>query len=177
VGLALGADRAIHVDTEQALSPLIIAKTLQQIVLKEQCQLVLLGKQAIDGDNSQTGPMLAGLLNWPQASFASKIVWENEEIIVTCEVDGGLQTLGIHLPAVVTTDLRLNTPRYASLPNIMKAKSKPLDVIALSSLGLSCKLQSTQLEVITPPARKAGIMVQSVQELVDKLRHEAKVIP
>jgi electron transfer flavoprotein beta subunit len=177
VGLALGADRAIHVETDLELTPLIIAKILKHIALKEQTQLVLLGKQAIDGDNSQTGPMLAGLLNWPQASFASKIVLEGEELTVTCEVDGGLETVAVRLPAVVTTDLRLNTPRYASLPNIMKAKSKPVDVILFPSLEISPKIQTTQLEVVTPPPRKAGIKVNSVQELVDKLRHEAKVIP
>lgn len=177
VGLALGADRAIHVETDLQLTPLIIAKILKNIALKEQAELIFLGKQAIDGDNSQTGPMLAGLLNWPQASFASKLVLEEPELTVTCEVDGGLETVALHLPAVVTTDLRLNTPRYASLPNIMKAKSKPMDVISLASLGIPTKTQTTQLEVVTPPTRKAGIKVNSVQELVDKLRNEAKVIP
>ncbi len=176
-GLALGADRAIHIETTLTTTPLIIAKAIKHIALQEQCQLILLGKQAIDGDNSQTGPMVAGLLDWPQASFASALQWQENELRVTCEVDGGLATVRLQLPAVVTTDLRLNTPRYASLPNIMKAKAKPLQTIPLTDLGISTQAQTTRQTVTPPPTRKAGVKVQSVAELVDKLRHEAKVIP
>jgi electron transfer flavoprotein beta subunit len=177
-GLALGADRAIHIETDSnQLTPLQVAKALKAVIEQEQPQLVLLGKQAIDGDNSQTGPMLAALLNWPLASFASTIDCQAPQVTVTCEIDGGLQTVAVELPAVITTDLRLNTPRYASLPNIMKAKTKPLATIALTSLGISLQSQVQTLSITPPPERKGGIKVTSVQELVQKLRNEAKVLP
>lgn len=176
-GLALGADSAIHVETDQAFSPLTIAKILKQIAVKTEAQLVLLGKQAIDGDNAQTAPMLAALLDWPLASFASKISLNNSQAEVICEIDGGLQTVALTLPAIISTDLRLNTPRYASLPNIMKAKTKPLTVIPFNTLEISAQMQTTITQVTPPPVRKAGIKVGSVQELVQKLRHEAKVLP
>ena len=174
--LALGADRALHVETDAELQPLAVAKLLKAIVEREQPQLVILGKQAIDDDSNQTGQMLAALLDWPQATFASKLVIDNGEASVTREIDGGLETLAVTLPAVVTTDLRLNEPRYATLPNIMKAKKKPLDILKPADLGVDPAPRLKTLKVEEPPTRKAGIKVGSVAELVEKLRNEAKVI-
>lgn len=175
-GLALGADRALHIDTAEQLDSLSIAKILKSVVEKEQPQLVILGKQAIDNDNNQTGQMLAGLLDWPQHTFASDINLNQNTVKVTREVDGGLETLSSALPAVITTDLRLNEPRYASLPNIMKAKRKPLDVISEAELGLSLSARYQVLSYQTPPARQAGEMLATVDELVQKLTEEEKVI-
>ncbi|WP_434952404.1 electron transfer flavoprotein subunit beta/FixA family protein [Shewanella sp. HL-SH4] len=174
--MALGADRAIHVETEEELVSLSIAKLLHAVQLKEQAQLVIFGKQSIDGDNNQTGQMLAALADMPQATFASEVKIDGETIVVTREVDGGLQTLKMPLPAVVTVDLRLNEPRYASLPNIMKAKRKPLEILSIPDLGVTLKAHQTVLKVTPPAERKAGIMVSSVEELVEKLKNEAKVI-
>ncbi|MCG9580986.1 electron transfer flavoprotein subunit beta/FixA family protein [Vibrio tubiashii] len=174
--LALGADRAIHLDTEKTCQPLVVAKLLKAIALQEEAQLILLGKQSIDNDNNQVAQMLAALMACPQATFASNIQVENDKAIVTREIDGGLETLQISLPAVVSTDLRLNEPRYASLPNIMKAKKKPLDVVEAESLGVEIKSSQQTLQVFAPPKREAGVMVASVTELVDKLKNEAKVI-
>ncbi|MCZ6831195.1 MAG: electron transfer flavoprotein subunit beta/FixA family protein [Gammaproteobacteria bacterium] len=174
--LALGADRGIQVETEGAVEPLVVAKLLKGVIEKEQPQLVILGKQSIDGDNNQTGQMLGALTNMPQGTFASELVVDGDKITVTREVDGGLQTLSLNLPAIVTTDLRLNEPRYASLPNIMKAKKKQMDVYSPADLGVEPKAHLTTLKVEPPPERKAGIMVASVEELVDKLKNEAKVI-
>lgn len=174
--LALGADRAILVEAEDALEPLAVAKTLKAIVDKENPEMVLLGKQAIDGDNNQTGQMLAALLEWPQGCFASKVVKDNDKLQVTQEIDGGLQTVELNLPAVVTTDLRLNEPRYASLPNIMKAKKKPLDTIAVADLGVDTAARVKVLKVEEPAERSAGVKVADVAELVSKLRDEAKII-
>ncbi|KAF9158342.1 hypothetical protein DFQ27_006296 [Actinomortierella ambigua] len=180
VALAMGADRAIHVDVgeKEELQPLAVAKVLKKIVEDEKPDLVLLGKQAIDDDSSQTGPMLAGLLNWPQASFASKIelAEADKTITVTREIDGGLETIKAPLPAIVTSDLRLNTPRYTSLPNIMKAKKKPLKVIKLADLGLDTKARFEVLKVSEPAKRSGGKIVESVDELLDKLKNEAKVL-
>ncbi|MCX8086439.1 MAG: electron transfer flavoprotein subunit beta/FixA family protein [Rhodocyclaceae bacterium] len=175
--LALGADRALLVETTVELQPLAVAKLLKAIVDREAPRLVILGKQAIDDDANQTGQMLAALLDWPQATFASKVAVRGEEIEVTREIDGGLETLAMTLPAVVTTDLRLNEPRYATLPNIMKAKKKPLETLTPAELGVDVAPRLATLKVEEPPARKAGVKVASVAELVDKLRHEAKVIP
>ncbi|MFI4919857.1 MAG: electron transfer flavoprotein subunit beta/FixA family protein [Legionellales bacterium] len=174
--LALGADRAILIRTEKKFESLNIAKMLQKIINDEQPGLVLLGKQSIDGDNNQTPQMLAGLLNWPQATYASKLTVQADQLEVTREIDGGLETLKIQMPAVVSTDLRLNEPRYASLPNIMKAKRKPLDVLELDTLGLSLKPHIEILKVSAPASRTAGIRVDSVIDLLDKLQHEAKVL-
>jgi electron transfer flavoprotein beta subunit len=174
--LALGADRGIQVEAAGPLEPLVIAKLLKGVVDKEQPQLVILGKQSIDGDNSQTGQMLAALANMGQGTFASEVVIDGDKVNVTREVDGGLQTVSLSLPAVVTTDLRLNEPRYASLPNIMKAKKKQLDVYTPEDLGVSVTSHVTQLKVQPPAERKAGVKVESVDELVDKLKNEAKVI-
>lgn len=174
--LAMGADRAILIQTDEALQPLAVAKLLKAVVDKENPQLVLMGKQGIDGDHNQTGQMLAGLLGWGQATFASKVTLEDDNIAVTREIDGGLEILKLKLPAVVTADLRLNTPRYASLPNIMKAKKKPLDVLSPADLGVDIAPRYKTLKVSEPPVRKAGVMVSSVEELVGKLRNEAKVI-
>ncbi|QBR83929.1 electron transfer flavoprotein subunit beta/FixA family protein [Legionella israelensis] len=174
--LALGADRAILLKTEQSFESLNIAKILQQIVVKEQPEIILMGKQSIDGDNNQTPQMLAALLDWPQATFASKIAINDNFAEITREIDGGLETIKIQLPAVISTDLRLNEPRYASLPNIMKAKRKPLDIIEIESLGLSLEKHSEVIKVTAPLARTAGKKVESVAELVDKLQHEAKVL-
>ena len=175
-GLALGADRAILVKTTQSYCSLNIAKILQKIVINEQPDLVLMGKQSIDGDNNQTPQMLAGLLDWPQATFASKITVSDKQWEVTREVDGGSETLSVTLPAVISTDLRLNEPRYASLPNIMKAKRKPLDIVTLDTLGIVIKEPIQVVRVTTPVARKSGIKVHSIPELIDKLQHEAKVL-
>lgn len=175
-GLALGADRAILVRTSDHYCSLNIAKILSSIVAKEQPSLVLMGKQAIDGDNNQTPQMLAGLLGWSQATFASSVMIADNHAQVTREVDGGLETLDITLPAVVSCDLRLNEPRYATLPNIMKSKQKPLEIIELNALGLTLK-QHTQIVSVKPPAtRVGGIKVDSVNALIDKLKHEAKVL-
>jgi electron transfer flavoprotein beta subunit len=174
--LALGADRGIHIETESGLEPLVVAKLLKAVVDKEQPQLVILGKQSIDGDNNQTGQMLGALANMPQGTFASEVVIDGDKVNVTREIDGGLQTLSLTLPAIVTTDLRLNEPRYASLPNIMKAKKKPLDVYTPEELGVAVTSHLTQVKVQPPAERQAGIKVEDVDQLVDKLRNEAKVI-
>lgn len=174
--LALGADRGIHVEVEGRPEPLEIAKLLKGVVDKEQPQLVILGKQSIDGDNNQTGQMLGALANMGQGTFASEIKIDGDSLEVIREVDGGLQTLKLSLPAIVTTDLRLNEPRYASLPNIMKAKKKPLDVTNPEELGVNVTSHITQLGVAPPPERAAGIKVEDVAQLVDKLKNEAKVI-
>jgi electron transfer flavoprotein beta subunit len=174
--LALGADRGILVETDIAAQPLGIAKLLKAIIDKEQPQLIITGKQAIDGDNSQTGQMIAALAGYAQATFASKIELSEGEATVTREIDGGLQVIKVKLPAVVTTDLRLNEPRYASLPNIMKAKKKPVDVYTPEDLGVDITPRVKTLKVMPPPERKAGIIVESVEQLVDKLKNEAKVI-
>lgn len=174
--LALGADRAIHIDTEQQLDSLNIAKLLNEVVKEEQPNLILLGKQAIDSDNNQTGQMLAALADLPQATFASKLVIENNQAIVTREIDGGLQTLALNLPAVVTTDLRLNEPRYAKLPDIMKAKRKPLAVKNAEDFAIDLTPRVEFLAVHTPAQRTAGIIVDDVDMLINKLKNEAKVI-
>ncbi|HEV2163190.1 MAG TPA: electron transfer flavoprotein subunit beta/FixA family protein [Stellaceae bacterium] len=174
--LAMGADRGIHVQTETELQPLAVAKLLRAIVAKEQPQLVILGKQAIDDDCNQSGQMLAALLGWGQATFASKLKLADGSATVTREVDGGLETLTLKLPAVVTTDLRLNEPRYASLPNIMKAKKKPIEQVTPEALGVDVKPRLATLKVAEPPKRQAGKKLGSVAELVDKLRNEARVI-
>ena len=174
--LALGADRAILVSTEGTLEPLAIAKCLKAVCDSESPDLVLMGKQAIDGDNNQTGQMLAALLGVGQATFASEIAIDVDNVSVTREVDGGLQTLSLALPAVVTADLRLNEPRYASLPNIMKAKKKPLDTTTPADLGVDASSRVTLVGVELPAERQAGIKVEDVAQLVDKLRNEAKVI-
>lgn len=174
--MALGADRGVLVRTDEVHCSLNIAKILKKIVIQEQPKLILMGKQSIDGDNNQTPQMLAAILNWPQATFASKLDVGADHIKVTREIDGGLETLDVTLPAVVSTDLRLNEPRYASLPNIMKAKRKSLDVIELPSLGLSLKKHIEVLSVTAPSVRSAGVKVDSVQALLDKLQHEAKVL-
>ncbi len=174
--LALGADRAVLLETEQSLESLQVAKLLAKVVATEQPQLVILGKQAIDSDNNQTAQMLAALTGMGQGTFASKVVVADGKVNVTREIDGGLQTVALNLPAVVSTDLRLNEPRYASLPNIMKAKKKPLDVIAADSLGVSLHSQVKVLKVTAPATRQAGVKVDSVDTLIDKLKHEAKVI-
>jgi electron transfer flavoprotein beta subunit len=174
--LAIGADRAILVETDAELQPLAVAKLLKAVVAKESPQLVILGKQAIDDDSNQTGQMLAALLGWSQATFASKIVLEKEKATVTREVDGGLETLAIKLPAVVTSDLRLNEPRYVTLPNIMKAKKKPLENLKPEALGVDVAPRLETLKVTEPPKRKAGVKVPDPKALVDKLRNEAKVI-
>jgi len=174
--LAMGADRAILVQTDAAVEPLGVAKILQKLVAQENPQLVILGKQAIDGDNNQTGQMLSALLGWGQATFASRIEAANDTLAVTREIDGGLETLSVKLPCVVTTDLRLNEPRYASLPNIMKAKQKPLANVTPESLGVDVAPRTVTLKVSEPRTRQAGIKVKDVAELVDKLKNEAKVI-
>ena len=174
--MAIGADRAILVETAEELQPLAVAKLLKALVDKEQPSLVILGKQAIDDDANQTGQMLAALADLPQATFASKVEIEGDKAKVTREVDGGLETIAISLPAVVTTDLRLNEPRYVTLPNIMKAKKKQLDVVKPEDLGVDVKPRLKTLKVTEPPKRGAGIKVPDVATLVDKLKNEAKVI-
>ena len=174
--LALGADKAILIETDLEAQPLAIAKALKSIVEKESPDLVIMGKQAIDGDNNQTGQMLAALLGYPQATFASELKISERKAEVTREVDGGLQTISIDLPAIVTSDLRLNEPRYASLPNIMKAKQKPLEVINAEEIGVDMNPRISTIKVSPPPEREAGIIVESVEELVEKLKNEAKVI-
>ena len=174
--LALGADRAILVETDSLLEPLAIAKALAKVIEAESPQLVILGKQAIDGDNNQPGQMLAALLNYGQATFASEITIDGDSASVTREIDGGLQTIKVSLPAIITTDLRLNEPRYASLPNIMKAKKKELDVQPIDAMGIDTAPRMELLSVELPAARQEGIKVESVEELVGKLKNEAKVI-
>jgi len=174
--LALGADRAILVESESLLEPLAISKVVAKIVEQENPDLIILGKQAIDGDNNQTGQMLAALLDYPQATNASEININDGSVNVTREIDDGLQTLKLNKPAIVTTDLRLNEPRYASLPNIMKAKKKELTVINISDLGLDTNPRTELLSVELPPSRDAGIIVESVDDLIEKLKNEAKVI-
>ena len=174
--LALGADRAILAETDSLLEPLGIAKVLSKVIEEESPQLVILGKQAIDGDNNQTGQMLAAMLNYSQATFASEVVIDGDSASVTREIDGGLQTIKVTLPAVITTDLRLNEPRYASLPNIMKAKKKELDVKPVAEMGVDINNRMELLSVELPGSRQEGIKVESVEELVGKLKEEAKVI-
>lgn len=174
--LALGADRGIQIETEDSPESLNVAKLLEKVVEEEQPELIIMGKQAIDSDNNQTGQMLAALLGMPQATFASEVSIADGKAQVTREVDGGLQTLAINLPAIVTTDLRLNEPRYAALPNIMKAKRKPLDVKTPADLGVELKQHTQLLKVTEPAERSAGILVSSVDELIEKLKNEAKVI-
>jgi len=174
--MAMGADRGILVETEVELQPLAVAKTLQALATKEAPQLIILGKQAIDDDSNQTGQMLAALLDWPQATFASKVVLEDGKATVTREVDGGLETLALTLPAIVTVDLRLNEPRYVTLPNIMKAKKKPLETVTPDSLGVDVHPRLKTLQIVEPPKRSAGIKVPDVATLVAKLKTEAKVI-
>ena len=174
--LAMGADRAVHIVTEAELQPLAVARLLKVVADEEQPGLVIMGKQAIDDDSNQTGQMLAALLGWPQATFASEIVFKDGTADVTREIDGGLETLNVNLPAVVTTDLRLNEPRYASLPNIMKAKKKPIDRREADSLGVDVSPRLAIQKVEEPPKREAGIKVADVAELVAKLRDDAKVI-
>jgi electron transfer flavoprotein beta subunit len=174
--LAMGADRGILVQTDADLEPLAVAKLLKAVIAEEKPDLVLMGKQAIDGDNNATGQMLAALLGWPQATFASKVEIEGAKAKVTREIDGGLQTLEVDLPAVVTADLRLNEPRYASLPNIMKAKKKPLDVKDAASFGVDINPRLTVLKVAEPAKRQAGVKVESAAELVAKLKNEAGVL-
>ena len=175
-GMAIGADRAILVETSVELEPLGVAKLLKALADKEQPQLIILGKQAIDDDANQTGQMLAALLGWPQATFASKVVLEDGKVTVTREVDGGLETLALTLPAIITTDLRLNEPRYVTLPNIMKAKKKPLEIVKPEDLGVDVTPRLKTLKVVEPAKRSAGVIVPDVATLVAKLRTEAKVI-
>ena len=174
--LAMGADRGILVEHDGVLEPLAVAKLLKALVEKESPQLVILGKQAIDDDMNATGQMLAALLGWAQGTFASKVVPDGDKLTVTREVDGGLETVQLKMPAIVTTDLRLNEPRYASLPNIMKARKKPIETVKPADLGVDVTPRLTVLKVEEPPKRQAGKKVGSVQELVEKLRNEAKVI-
>jgi electron transfer flavoprotein beta subunit len=175
-GMAIGADRGILVETSADIEPLAVAKVLKALADKEQPQLIILGKQAIDDDSNQTGQMLASLLGWPQATFASKVVLEDGKVTVTREVDGGLETLALTLPAIITTDLRLNEPRYVTLPNIMKAKKKPLEIVKPEDLGVDVTPRLKTLKVVEPAKRSAGIKVPDVATLVAKLRTEAKVI-
>jgi len=175
-GLAMGADRGILVKTDTLPEPLAVAKILKGVVEAEQPGLVILGKQAIDDDSNQTGQMLAALLGWAQGTFASKLAIEGEEIVVTREVDGGLQTVRLKSPAIITTDLRLNEPRYASLPNIMKAKKKPIDDKTASDYGVDIKPRLEVLKTVEPPRRKAGVKVASVADLIGKLKNEAGVL-
>ena len=174
--LAMGCDRGIHVSTDINLEPLAVAKLLASIVAKENPKLVILGKQAIDDDSNQTGQMLSAILGWSQGTFASNISIEKDNAKVTREIDGGLETLNIKLPSVITTDLRLNTPRYASLPNIMKAKKKPIDTVTPEDLEIDVTNRLSTIKVVDPPTREAGVKVETVQELVDKLKNEVKII-
>ena len=174
--MAIGADRGILIESDADLQPLAVAKLLKAVVDKEQPTLVVLGKQAIDDDSNQTGQMLAALLGWPQATFASKVEVAGDKVQVTREIDGGLETLALPLPAVITTDLRLNEPRYATLPNIMKAKKKPLDTLKPADLGVDVAPRLTTLKVVEPAARSAGVKVADVAQLIEKLKNEAKVI-
>ena len=175
-GLAMGADRGIHVKIDGNVEPLAVAKILKKIVDDEKPGLVILGKQAIDDDSNQTGQMLAALLGWPQGTFASKVLIEDDSIAVTREIDGGLQTVKLKLPAIITTDLRLNEPRYASLPNIMKAKKKPIDEKNPQALGIAVTPHLKILKTSEPTGRKAGVKVKTVAELIDKLKNEAGVL-
>ncbi len=175
-GLAMGADRGILVQCDDPLEPLAVAKLLRAVVEKESPQLVVFGKQAIDGDNNQTGQMLSALLGWSLATFVSRIEVTDDGFNVTREIDGGLETLELQRPAVITVDLRLNEPRYASLPNIMKAKKKPVDVFTPADLGVDVSPRLKTLKVVEPPSRHAGVRVQSAAELVEKLKSEAKVL-
>jgi electron transfer flavoprotein beta subunit len=174
--MAIGADRGIQIKTDDRLEPLTIAKILHKIVSDETPALVIMGKQAIDGDYNQTGQMLAALLNWPQATFASKVVIDGGKATVTREIDGGLETLEFPLPGIITTDLRLNEPRYAKLPDIMNAKKKPLDVKTPSDLGVATDTRLEIVKISDPPVRKGGIKVETIDALLDKLKNEAKVI-
>ena len=174
--LAVGADKGILIETEEEVQPLEVAKILKEIIKKNNPDLVLMGKQAIDDDSNQTGQMLAALLGWPQGTFASKLEINGKKINVTREIDGGLETLGMELPAIVTTDLRLNEPRYASLPNIMKAKQKPIEKITPDDLNIEIKQRLKTLKVTEPPKKETGIKVDTVQELVSKLHEKEKVI-
>ena len=175
-GMAIGADRGILVETNGETEPLAVAKIMKALADKEQPQLIILGKQAIDDDSNQTGQMLASLLGWPQATFASKVVLEDGKVSVTREVDGGLETISLTLPAIITTDLRLNEPRYVTLPNIMKAKKKPLETVKPEDLGVDVSPRLKTLKVVEPAKRSAGVKVPDVATLVQKLRTEAKVI-
>lgn len=174
--MALGADRGIHIETDEKLEALSVARLLKAVVEKESPDMVIMGKQSIDTDNNQTGQMLGALTGMPQATFASAVVVEDQKAKVTREVDGGLRTIAIDLPAIVTTDLRLNEPRYATLPNIMKAKRKPLETLSPADLGVELTASHTLVKVVPPPGRQAGIKVASVEELVSKLKTEAKVL-
>ena len=174
--LAVGADKGILVETEEDVQPLEVAKILKEVIKKNSPDLVLMGKQAIDDDSNQTGQMLSALLGWPQGTFASKLEINGKKINVTREIDGGLETLSMELPAIVTTDLRLNEPRYASLPNIMKAKQKPIEKITPSNLNIEIKQRLKTLKVTEPPKKESGIKIDSVQELISKLHDEEKVI-
>ena len=174
--LAMGADRGIHIQTDAEIEPLAVAKLLKAVCDKEQPQLVIVGKQAIDDDCNQTGQMLAALADWPQGTFASKVMVASGEVAVTREVDGGLETVSLRLPAVVTTDLRLNTPRYTSLPNIMKAKKKPIETLSVDALDVDVAPRLVTVKVEEPPQRQGGRKLASIAELVDKLKNEAKVI-
>ena len=174
--LAMGADRGIHVKTDNDLEPLAISKIISKVAEEEKPSIILMGKQAIDDDSNQTGQMTSALLNWPQATFASKINIEGQNAIVTREIDEGLERIKVSIPFVASCDLRLNEPRYASLPNIMKAKKKPIDIKEASSLGINIESRIEQIKVEEPPVRQKGIMVNDVSELVQKLKHEAKVI-
>lgn len=174
--LAMGADRGIHVATDEEIEPLAVAKILKAIAVKENPDLIILGKQAIDDDSNQTGQMLAALLDWPQGTFASELTINESIAHITREIDGGLETLNLKMPAIITTDLRLNTPRYASLPNIMKAKKKTIDEIFPTDLDVDISTRLTTLKVEEPSSRQAGVIVEDVAQLVDKLKNEAKVI-
>ena len=174
--LAMGADRGIHIKTENDLEPLAISKIISKVAEEEKPSIILMGKQAIDDDSNQTGQMTSALLNWPQATFASKIEIDGQNAIVTREIDEGLERIKVSIPFVASCDLRLNEPRYASLPNIMKAKKKPIDTKEASSLGINIEPRNEQIKVEEPPDRQKGIMVSDVAELVQKLKHEAKVI-
>jgi electron transfer flavoprotein beta subunit len=176
IAMAIGADRGVLVESDAELQPLAVAKLLQAVANKEQPQLIILGKQAIDDDCNQTGQMLAALLDWPQATFASKVTLDDGKVTVTREVDGGLETVALTLPAIVTADLRLNVPRYVTLPNIMKAKKKPLEIVKVQDLGVDVTTRLKTLEVAEPPKRSAGIVVKDVATLVEKLKNEARVI-
>ncbi|MBL42694.1 MAG: electron transfer flavoprotein subunit beta [Rhodospirillaceae bacterium] len=174
--LAMGADRGILIETESEIQPLSVAKLLKEVCDQEKPELVILGKQAIDDDANQTGQMLSALLNWSQGTFASKLEIEEDKLLVTREIDGGLETLKLTMPSIITTDLRLNEPRYASLPNIMKAKKKPIEEKKPEDFGIDISPRLTTLKVIEPPKREAGVMLESIPQLVDKLKNEAKVI-
>ena len=174
--MAMGIDRSILVRSQNTIEPLAIAKTLKKIIETEQPELVLMGKQAIDDDSNQTGQILSALLNWPQGCFISNLKIENNKVLISREIDEGIENLETSLPAILTCDLRLNTPRFASLPNIMKAKKKPLDIIDIENLDIDTSPKIQTIKVVEPPKRKAGIMVNDVKELVQKLKYEAKVI-